>query len=168
MYQTTSKKALGIDPGLANTGYAVISRNSVGKCHLLDSGSIKTNPKQTQAARLLAIYQDISQLIHAHHPNIVAIEKVYFNRNVSSAITTGGAIGVCLLASEIAGIESQLVTPQEAKAAATGGGSATKAAMKRYLCRLLGTEIRNHHTADAAAIAIAGLLQPHFKKEVSP
>ena len=132
MYQTKSSKAIGINPGLANCGYAVISRNSVGTCRLLESGSIKTYRKQTQAARLLAIYQDISQVIHAHHPNLVAIEKVYFNRNVSSAISTGN-------------------------------GSASKEMMKKFLDRLLGQPINNHHEADAAAIAIAGLLQPNIK-----
>lgn len=164
-YQTTSKKALGIDPGLANTGYAVISRNSVGKCRLLASGSIKTDPKQTPAARLLQIYQEMSERIFAHHPKLVAIEKVYFNRNVSSAITTGSVIGVCLLSAEIVGIETVLITPKQAKAAATGTGQASKETMKKFIGRILDTEIRNHHEVDAAALAIAGLLQPDFKKE---
>ena len=169
MYQTKSRKCIGIDPGLANSGYAVISRNSTGKLNIIESGSIITDPKQTQAQRLLHLYQDISQIIHAHHPHLVAIEKVYFNKNVSSAITTGGVIGVCLLTAEIAGIESRLLTPQQ-EADATGTGQASKETMKRYLARILGTEIRNHHEADAAAIAIAGLLHPNIKdkKEVRP
>lgn len=160
MYQTKTRKAIGIDPGLANCGYAVLDRNSTGQLNLLESGCIKTPTKGTQAARLLHIYQDISEVIQAHHPHLVAIERVYFNRNVSSAITTGGAIGVCLLAAEVIGIESLLLTPQQAKAAATGTRQATKEKMKRFLRRLLRRDIRNHHEADAAAVAIAGLLQP--------
>ena len=160
MYQTKTRKAIGIDPGLANCGYAVLDRNSTGQLNLLESGCITTQTKGTQASRLLHIYQNISEVIQAHHPHLVAIERVYFNRNVSSAITTGGAIGVCLLAAEVIGIESLLLTPQQAKAAATGTGQATKEKMKKLLGRLLRRDIRNHHEADAAAVAIAGLLQP--------
>lgn len=160
MYQTKTRKAIGIDPGLANCGYAVLDRNSTGQLNLLESGCITTQTKGTQASRLLHIYQDISEVIQAHHPHLVAIEKVYFNRNVSSAITTGGVIGVCLLAAEVVGIKSHLITPQQAKAAATGSGSAKKDTMKRYLVRLLRRDISNHHETDAAAVAIAGLLQP--------
>lgn len=163
MYQTKSRKAIGIDPGLANCGYAVITRNSTGKCNRLESGSIRTDSKATEAERILKIYQEVSELIHAHHPNLVAIERVYFNRNVSSAITTGSVIGVCLLSAEEAGIESLLLTPQQAKAAATGRGRASKETMKKCLAGLLGPNIRNHHEVDAAALAIAGLLQPNIK-----
>lgn len=159
MYQTKSKRCLGIDPGLANCGYAIIARkHATEHFNLLESGCIQTDRSATEAERLLKIYQDISELIHAHHPNLVAIEKVYFNRNVSSAITTGGVIGVCLLATEQLGIESLLLTPQQAKAAATGRGQASKETMKKVLTRLLSLDIRNHHEADAAALAIAGLL----------
>lgn len=162
MYQTKTRKAIGIDPGLANCGYAVITRNSTGKLRLLESGCIKTDAKGSQAERLLHIYQDISEVLQENHPHLVSIERVYFNRNVSSAITTGGAIGVCLLASEQAGITSFLLTPQQAKAAATGNGRASKEMMRRVLGRLLCEDIRNHHEADAAAVAIAGLLQPNI------
>ena len=160
MYQTKTRKALGIDPGLANCGYAIIGRkHATQQFNLLESGCIQTDSKETQAERLLKIYQDIGEIIGAHTPHLVAIEKVYFNKNVSSAISTGGAIGVCLLAAEQLGIESVLLTPQQAKAAATGNGRASKETMKKVLDRLLGHPIDNHHAADAAALAIAGLLQ---------
>ena len=162
MYQTTSKRCLGIDPGLANTGYAIIGRKDATQpFNLLESGCIQTDSKATEAERILKLYQLVSQLIHAHHPNLVAIERVYFNKNVSSAITTGGVIGVCLLSAEQLGIESVLLTPQQAKASATGNGRASKETMKKVLTRLLSLDIRNHHEADAAAVAIAGLLQPN-------
>ena len=160
MYKTQSRRALGIDPGLANCGWAVIGRHTAtGQFRLLEHGTIQTDRQQTQAARLLHIHKDILQLIHDVTPNLVAIEKVYFNKNVSSAISTGGAIGVCLLATEQLGIESLLLTPQQVKAAATGTGRASKETMKKVLTRLLGHPIDNHHEADAAALAIAGLLQ---------
>ena len=159
MYQTQSKCALGIDPGLANCGWAVIGRTDKGHFRFMESGCIQTDRQQTHAQRLFHIYDDIRQRIHRSTPNLVVIEKVYFNKNVSSAITTGGVIGVCLLAAEQAGISSHLITPQQAKAAATGTGRASKDATRRCLARLLGQEIPNHHEADAAALAIAGLLQ---------
>lgn len=162
MYQTKTRTAIGIDPGLANTGVSIVGRTArTGDFRLLSSGCIQTDTKATQAVRLLNIYEDVRQRIHNHTPNLVVIDKVYFNKNVSSAITTGGVIGVCLLAAEQAGIESLLLTPQQAKAAATGTGQASKTATKRVLSHLLGVDIQNHHEADAAALAIAGLLQPH-------
>ena len=159
MYQTKTRKAIGIDPGLANCGYAIIGRkHATQHFNLFESGCIQTDRKENQAQRLLKIYHLVSELLHAHTPNLLAIEKVYFNKNVSSAITTGGVIGVCLLAAEQAGIESLLLTPQKVKAAATGNGRASKETMKKVLDRLLGHPIDNHHVADAAALAIAGLL----------
>lgn len=159
MYQTKSKRCLGIDPGLENCGYALIGRkHATEQFNLFESGCIQTDRKAPYAERLLKIYQDISELLHAHTPNLVAIEKVYFNQNVSSAISTGGAIGVCLLSAEQLGIKSLLLTPQQAKAAATGNGRASKETMKKVLNRHLGQTIDNHHATDAAALAIAGLL----------
>ena len=159
-YQTKSKRALGIDPGLKNCGYAIIGRkHATEQFNVIESGCIQTDSKvSTEAQRLLKIYQDIHEIICAHTPHLVAIEKVYFNKNVSSAITTGGVIGVCLLATEQLGIESLLLTPQQVKAAATGTGRASKQTMKKVLTRLLSLDIRNHHESDAAALAIAGLL----------
>lgn len=81
MYQTKSKRCLGIDPGLANTGYAIIGRKAATEeFKLLESGCIQTDRKvSTEAQRLLKIYQDIGEIIGAHTPHLVAIEKVYFN-----------------------------------------------------------------------------------------
>ena len=90
----------------------------------------------------------------------MAVEKVYFNRNVSSAISTGGVIYICLLIAEQIGIPSVQVTPQQAKAA-IGNPKASKDEVKRVIQRLTGLKTGNAHTADAAAIAIAGLLKGH-------
>ena len=166
MYRTKSRRCLGIDPGLANTGYTLVCRkHATEQFTLLQSGCIQTETSSSQAKRLLKIYQEISELIHVHTPNIVAIERVYFNRNVSSAITTAGVIGVCLLAAEQLGIESLLLTPQQAKAATGGTGSAGKKQVQRMISHLTGSVLKNRHAADAAAVAIAGLLHP---KEGTP
>lgn len=158
-YTTKSQKALGIDPGLANTGWAVLTRNRRGQLRILASGCIQTSKVDTESKRLFEIYTGVTYLIREHAPDVVAIEKVFWNRNITSALTTAGVLSVCLLAAEQAGIESRQITPQKAKAFATGHGSASKTAVKKFVQKLTRTEIKNGHAADAAAVAIAGLMQ---------
>lgn len=157
-YQTKTKRCLGIDPGLANCGWAVVSRTPSGKFRVLDSGNITTPASDTEAERALCIYQQISEVIASHYPHKVAIERVFFNKNVSSAITTGGVIYLCLLSAEQAGLVSVQVTPQQAKSA-IGFACADKAQVQRMVEKLTGVTILNAHSADAVAIAIAGLLK---------
>lgn len=157
-YQTKAQTAIGIDPGLANTGWAVLTRNVRGHFRLLASGCIQTDKADTEAERIFEIYTSISTLIREHSPDVVAIEKVFWNRNTTSALTTAGVSAVCLLTAEQAGIESRQVSPQKAKAFATGHGTASKETVKKFVQKLTQTEIKNGHAADAAAIAIAGLL----------
>lgn len=157
-YQTRSERCLGIDPGLANCGWAVVGRNASGKYRLLDHGCIETTVDSTESERALSIYQKISEVIGAHMPNMVAIERVFFNKNVSSAITTGGVVFLCLLAAEQAGIESLQVKPQSAKAA-IGFATADKSRVQQMVSKLTGVSVKNVHAADAAAVAIAGLLR---------
>ena len=159
MYQTKSKRCLGIDPGISNTGWAIVNRNGRGKFSVLDAGIIRTASTDTEAVRALAIYREIADLLMSNAPNLLAVEKVFYNRNVSSAISTGGVVYICLLAAEQIGIESEQITPQQAKASATGRGTASKADVSRMVHRLTGARLDNAHTADAAAVAIAGLLK---------
>lgn len=163
-YTTKSQKALGIDPGLANTGWAVLTRNRRGQFRILASGCLQTDKQDTEAKRYTEIYTGISDLIRKHSPDTVAIEKVFWNRNITSALTTAGVVSVCLLAAEQAGIASYQITPQKAKAFATGHGRASKKHVKKFVQKLTQTEIKNGHAADAAAIAIAGFLQQQVPK----
>lgn len=159
-YKTTKQTAIGIDPGLANTGYAVLTRNRRGHFRILSSGCIQTDKADTEAKRLFKIYTGISSLIREHSPDILAIEKVFWNKNITSALSTQGVISVCLLSAEQAGITSLQITPQTAKAFATGSGAADKAHVRKFVEKLTGTAIKNTHTADAASVAIAALMQP--------
>lgn len=156
--RTKSKRALGIDPGLANCGWAVVGRNRKGKFVLLESGTIQTGKEKPESARLLEIYQQISERIFTSSPNIVVVERVFFNENVTSCLTTSGVAALCLLAAEQAGIETQASTPQQVKSAVTGTGKASKEQVQRMVATLTGQELKNAHAADAAACAIAGLL----------
>ena len=78
-YQTESKRILGIDPGLANCGWSVVARNRSGKYVLMDSGCIVTASSTGESERLLYIYKQITELLHVHVPNCVAIERVFHN-----------------------------------------------------------------------------------------
>lgn len=158
-YQTDSDRVLGIDPGLSHTGYAIVVRNARGAFSILESGCLATDKKETDAKRARQIYEQIQEILHQHTPDLVAVERVYFNRNPSSCLSTAGISYICLLAAEQAGIASVQISPQTAKAAATGFGSASKESVRRFIAKLTDETLTNSHQADAAAVAIAGLLK---------
>ena len=111
-----------------------------------------------EASRLLQIYQQISELLHVHVPNSVAIERVFHNKNISSSLKTAQMIGVCQLAAAQIGLDVSMFTPQQVKSAVCGRGGADKASVKKFVEKLTGVSVRNAHAADAVAVAIAGLL----------
>ena len=158
MYQLKSKRILGIDPGLANTGWAFLGRNRSGKFVILDAGCITTESTETEGKRLHDIYTRLTELLWTHTPDTIAIERVFHNKNVSSSLTTAAVIGICQLTAELAGRPSDLFTPQQVKAAVCGHGGAEKPAVKKFVERLTGRTSTNPHTTDATATAIAGLL----------
>ena len=143
--------ARGIDPGIANTGFAIIERLPT-LYRRLRSGSIRTASSAPIGNRLDAIYTEIHALLADYRPDLVCIESVFFNRNITSCISTAGVIAICELASVQAGILALQIKPQNAKRAVTGTGTASN----RLVNRLLRTDIKSHHEAAAAAIAIAG------------
>ena len=157
-YQTTSKRILGIDPGIANCGWCVVIGKRSGKYEFLEGGVITTAVSLSEGARLLKIYQQVSELLHLHCPNHVAIERVFHNKNISSSLSTAASIGVIELAVEQSGIVSRMFTPQQVKVSVCGHGGADKKSVKVYLEKLIGRSIRNSHVADACACAIAGYL----------
>lgn len=155
---TKTKTVVGIDPGLANSGWAVVCRNPRGFT-VQDCGCIRTNPKSRAGSRLGIIYNQIVDVLHVHMPNTVSIELVFHNKNVSSSLKTANAIGVVLLACEHAGVDVMMITPQQAKASVSGHGSLDKKQVQIYVEKLTGQQIKNSHAADAVAIAIACLLK---------
>lgn len=158
-YNTKSQTAIGIDPGLANTGYAIVTRNPRGQFRILESGCITTDKKAPTSTRIATIYTQISDLLAIHAPDIMAVEEVFWNRNPSSCLSTAGISYICLLAAEQAKIVSLLVSPQKAKSFATGSGRASKEQVKRFIEKLTGEHLTHSHAADAAAVGIAGLMQ---------
>lgn len=160
-YQTKSRLALGIDPGIANTGYAIVSRTS-RKFRVIESGCIKTKAADPTPQRLNEIFKAVSEVVYRHITDIdiIAIESVFYNKNVSSAMRTAGVIGILQLLGEQAQIRSLTVTPQQVKAA-VGIPKADKRQVQRLVHKLTGAKASNHHTADAIGAGIAGLLQNH-------
>jgi len=158
-YQTKSPRCLGMDPGIANTGWAVVCKSARGY-RLIAAGLIKTDSKASTGDRLLTIYNVLSEVVETHAPDILAIERVYHNHNVTSSLSTGAVIGIVqLIAAQLGCCAVQEFTPQQVKAASGLGGRADKKHIQRMMCRLFKRERLNPHTADAIATALAGVLR---------
>ena len=146
---------MGIDPGLANTGFGVI-RLAGSKMTALDGGTIEAPAGVPPEQRLRTIHDSLSELIAWHSPESVALESLYFGRNVRSAMAVGQARGVIMLAAAAAGIGCWDYTPQSVKLAVCGSGAAAKDQVKHMVGVLLGlpAEPPSDHAADALAVAI--------------
>jgi crossover junction endodeoxyribonuclease RuvC len=151
--------ALGIDPGSATTGYGLVRLVQDGNLEAVAFGVILTPPHIPDHQRLLMIYGDLKELIAIHRPDTCAVEKLFFQRNVSTAITVGQARGVVLLAIAEAGLDLAEYTPNEVKQAVAGYGSADKRQVQEMVRTLLGLPDipRPDDAADALAIAITHL-----------
>ncbi len=146
---------LGIDPGTALTGYGVVER--IGpRVRAVDYGCIRTPADQPLAERLLEIRAAISDLIATHEPSLVAVERLFFNRNVQTAFAVGQARGAILLTAAEHGLPVFEFTPNEVKMAVTGYGRAPKEQVQRMVQIVLGLPELPHpdDAADALAIAI--------------
>ncbi|MBI1794644.1 MAG: crossover junction endodeoxyribonuclease RuvC [Chloroflexi bacterium] len=151
--------ALGIDPGTATTGYGFVRLEPDGELAAVKYGVILTPAHTPDHERLLALYRELRKLILLHRPDSVAVEKLFFQRNISTAITVGQARGVILLAIAEAGLDMGEYTPNEVKQAVAGYGSAGKKQVQEMVRTLLGlAEIpKPDDAADALAVAITHL-----------
>ncbi len=149
---------LGVDPGTATTGFGVV-RESSGRLEALAAGVIETDAALSLASRLGEIARGVEALVARYGPDCLAVEEIFFNRNVRSALAVGHARGVVLLAADRAGLEVVALSPLEVKTAVTGYGRADKVQVQKMVQRLLGlTEPpRPADAADALAVAIACL-----------
>jgi crossover junction endodeoxyribonuclease RuvC len=159
---------IGIDPGTATTGYGIFKEDPTGKISVINYGTILTDPCETIEKRLKYIYQEISQIIHLHRPDSGAVEKLFFQKNVTNAIAVGQARGVMLLALANAGITVAEYTPNEVKQSVTGYGSAEKKQVQQMVKTLLDLpELpRPDDAADALAVAICHLHATGYERLV--
>lgn len=149
---------MGIDPGVANTGYGIVAR--VGsRLRVLEFGVIETDAALALESRLAEIHANAGELIARFGVEAVAVEDLYFGANVVSAMAVGQARGVVLLAAGQHGLPVRAYTPQQIKAAVCGSGRADKAQVARMVARLLalGAPPRPDHAADALAAALCDL-----------
>jgi crossover junction endodeoxyribonuclease RuvC len=146
---------LGIDPGLASTGYGVVARRG-GRLLALDGGVIGTRAELAPERRLAEIHAAVDALLEEHEPDAVALEELYFGQNVRTAFAVGQARGVVLLAAGQHGLPCAGYTPQQVKGAVCGSGRAQKDQVARMVQALLGlAELpRPDHAADALAVAV--------------
>ncbi|MDZ4177984.1 MAG: crossover junction endodeoxyribonuclease RuvC [Coriobacteriia bacterium] len=146
---------LGIDPGLANTGWGVIE--SIGSRHrCLAYGCITTTPSESLPARLASVYAELQRVVARYEPVECAIESVYFGSNAKSAFATGQARGVAILALAERGLTLGEYSPVQIKSAVVGAGSADKSQVAYMMRVLLGLaeEPAPDHAADALAVAV--------------
>jgi len=151
--------ALGIDPGTATTGYGLVRLVPGGSLEPVAHGAIVTPPHTEAHKRLQMLYDDIRDLIAQHRPDTYAVERLFFQRNVSTAIAVGQARGVVMLAIAQADGEVAEYTPNEVKQAVAGYGRADKRQVQEMVRTLLGLPDipRPDDAADALAIAITHL-----------
>jgi crossover junction endodeoxyribonuclease RuvC len=154
-----SIRAIGIDPGLAATGYAVIGTLDRGG-ELSAWGALKTSSQQALPCRLQTIYQAVQALLQEWRPALMVIEDVYvLDRFPKAAIQLGEVRGVIYLAAQNSQVDIMKVRPTEVKTCLTGNGRAGKQQVQRAVQRMIGlkTMIKPDHASDAAALALVGL-----------
>jgi crossover junction endodeoxyribonuclease RuvC len=147
--------ALGIDPGTAICGFGLVALEN-GRLEMIDAGVIRTQPDQTDASRLSQLHAALASLVAEHRPDRVGVERLFFQRNVQTAMAVGQARGVALLVAAQAGLEVDEPTPNEVKQAVCGNGSADKGQVATMVARLLAVSLDGvpDDATDALAVAI--------------
>lgn len=147
---------LGIDPGTAITGYGFVEENERGELRNVAHGVIETPAGLPMAERLQILYQELTDLLLLHRPESGAVEKLFFRRNVTTAISVGQARGVILLAMVQNGVKMKEYTPMQIKQAVTGWGGAEKGQIQEMVRALLELDEipKPDDAADALAVAI--------------
>ena len=146
---------IGIDPGTANTGFGVV-RTSGERMVALDGGVIETDSQIPVEQRLGRLHESLRELIRWHEPKAMALEDLFFGKNVASALSVGEARGVAMLAAAKHDLPCFDYTPQAVKKAVCGSGSADKGQVQKMVASLLGLPEppTPDHAADAFAVAI--------------
>jgi crossover junction endodeoxyribonuclease RuvC len=147
--------ALGIDPGTATCGFGVVSLQA-GHLRLVDAGVIRTASEETDASRLRQLHAALTTLVAEHRPQRVGVERLFFQRNVQTAMAVGQARGVALLVAAQSELPVDEPTPNEVKQAVCGNGAADKQQVAAMVARLLDVSLDGvpDDATDALAVAI--------------
>lgn len=154
----------GIDPGIAIVGYGVLEYKG-NKFKVIDYGSVQTTNEYSFPERLKTVYDEISMLLDKYNPDAFAIEELFFNKNVKTAITVGQARGVQILAAVNRGLNVYEYTPLQVKQGVVGYGRANKRQVQEMVKILLGLEKipKPDDVADALAVAICHAHSGNFR-----
>jgi crossover junction endodeoxyribonuclease RuvC len=159
---------LGVDPGTATTGYGVVRGDGSATSALIECGVIRTRARDALPARLAEIYDGIRELIARHRPDAIAVEDVFYAKNVRTTLVLGHARGVILLAGQQAGLEIHEYPPAEIKKAIVGSGAATKEQVQFMVTRLLRLKSapQPSDASDGVAAALALIMRARFNDRV--
>lgn len=165
---TNKLRCLGIDPGLGTLGYGVVTQEG-DKLVCESYGVIKTPPDMSMAGRLRMLYDELNKKAAEFGPDIIAVEKLFFGKNVTTAEMVWQARGVVLLFAASLDLEPYEPKPNEIKMSVCGNGSAEKAQVQGMVSHLLGLSKRPSpdDAADALAIAITGLSLAQFDRNMT-
>jgi crossover junction endodeoxyribonuclease RuvC len=158
------RRVLGVDPGTAAVGLAVIDGEP--RPVLVWAHTLRTSSGLAQEARLHRVYAGVREAIVAHRPSVMAMERLMWGRNTQSAMGVARASGVVMLAAAEAGIPVEEYAPLEVKMAVTGVGNATKDTVRLSLSRLIGIldVPEDPDAADAVAVAVCHLQQSRMRR----
>ncbi|KKS14271.1 MAG: Crossover junction endodeoxyribonuclease RuvC [candidate division WWE3 bacterium GW2011_GWC1_41_7] len=151
---------LGIDPGTARTGYAIVQLSSEPK--LIETSTIVTPPELEMHKRLKMLYRELNGIVKKHSPDVMVVERLFFNTNVKTAIAVGQSRGISLLVAANKNIMVTEYTALEAKCALTGYGRSKKKEMQEAVKNILKLEsvVKSDDANDAVAMALC-----YVKKE---
>ncbi|MFO7951918.1 MAG: crossover junction endodeoxyribonuclease RuvC [Bacillota bacterium] len=160
-------RILGIDPGVAITGYGLVEENG-RNFQCLASGCVRTDKDRPTASRLKKIHKQICDLIASHDPEALVVEKIFFSKNVRTAFQVGEARGVIILAAASSGIDLFEYTPLQVKQAVAGYGKAEKIQVQKMVQMLLQLPRlpRVDDEADALAVALCHLQNRRFENAI--
>jgi crossover junction endodeoxyribonuclease RuvC len=159
---------LGIDPGLSRCGYGAVAASATGPAARA-LGVIRTSPADALPDRLAELQREVRGLLGELRPDVVAIERIFFQNNVRTAMSVGQASGVVMAEAVAAGCEVVQYSPNEVKLAVTGDGAADKVQVQSMVQRLLGlaTVPKPADAADAAALALCHLAHAPARARVA-
>lgn len=157
---------LGLDPGTATTGFGFVREDQDGGLVAVDYGVISTKSTTAMPDRLLQIHETLTALLKKHQPQEVAIEELFFGKNVTTGITVAQARGVMLLTVAQQGLKISAYKPMSVKQSIAGYGGADKVQMQVMIMQLLNldTPPRPDDAADALAVAITHLNNTRFER----
>lgn len=157
---------LGIDPGIAITGYGLVRENPDGTLEMVAYGSVDTPAKDDLPSRLQQVYQGVRAIVEKYRPVSAAVERLLFGKNVTTALAVGQARGVALLALADCGVPIAEYTPAVIKQSVAGYGNASKSQVQEMVRLLLDLERipRPDDAADALAVAITHLHSSRYQQ----